>query len=160
MCGCPPQEAPEQARIPDIEERVDAFERLLLVRCMRENQGSPGAHESQWQLPLPLPLPCALPLLLNATVIVCIQVDLKFQKKNWKVCPIGDRTLLSALDYIKRTLGPQYVDSQPLELDAVVDECHCLMPVVFLLSQVPRSSFLGFFPSIYFCLLFHFPSQL
>lgn len=36
--ACPLQEAPEHARIPDIEERVDSFERLLLVRCLREDR--------------------------------------------------------------------------------------------------------------------------
>eukprot|EP00667_Euglena_gracilis_P002519 EG_transcript_2519 len=76
------QEAPEHAKVPDLEERVDAFERLLLIRCIRE-----------------------------------------------------DRTLLCALDYIKHTLGPQYAQTLVLDLDAVVDECNALMPVVFLLSQ-------------------------
>jgi len=76
------QEAPEHARIPDIEERVDSFERLLLVRCLRE-----------------------------------------------------DRTLLCALDYIKRTLGPQYTEAPALDLHSVVDECRPLVPVIFLLSQ-------------------------
>ena len=64
------------------QDRLDAFERLLLVRCFRE-----------------------------------------------------DRTLLSAIDYIKTTLGPQYSEAQQLDLGAVVEECSCTMPVIFLLSQ-------------------------
>eukprot|EP00667_Euglena_gracilis_P000005 EG_transcript_5 len=76
------QEAPEAQKIPDIDDRLDAFERMLLVRSFRE-----------------------------------------------------DRTLLSALDYIKITLGPMYAEPQQLDLEPVVDETHGLMPTLFLLSQ-------------------------
>jgi len=75
-------EAPEASRVPDVEDRLNAFERMLIVRCFRE-----------------------------------------------------DRTLLSALDYIKVTLGPKYAEPQQLDLEPVVDETNGLMPTLFLLSQ-------------------------
>jgi len=75
-------EAPEANKIPDIDDRLTPFERLLIVRCFRE-----------------------------------------------------DRTLLSALDYIKATLGPKFAEPQQLDLEPIVDETHGLMPTLFLLSQ-------------------------
>eukprot|EP01012_Entosiphon_sulcatum_P023110 TRINITY_DN280_c0_g1_i1.p1 TRINITY_DN280_c0_g1~~TRINITY_DN280_c0_g1_i1.p1 ORF type:complete len:2686 (+),score=823.42 TRINITY_DN280_c0_g1_i1:5663-13720(+) len=76
------QEAPERTKIPDLDDKVDSFERLLIVRAMRE-----------------------------------------------------DRTMLSAMDYVRECLGAKYVESQQLELDPVVGESTALMPVIFLLSQ-------------------------
>ncbi len=77
-------EKPEDAKlvkIPDLNEKINRFERLLLVRTLRE-----------------------------------------------------DRTVLAAIEFIKETLGEQYVDSVTVELEDTWKESSNMQPLICLLS--------------------------